>query len=129
MIIESLSSSKDKERIARCFVEAVINQEPDLLEGDYKVNKNKLDDYMEALSILADFQRQGQCSFSCDLWYKPYELHCVYVTWNIDKDPNGLPEYSAEKVSELIGKFDSIQLDKQESFTWQLSSCIYYEEG
>lgn len=117
-----------KAKLELLLVDAILNQEPDMYEGnDYDVNQNRLDDYMAALSTLAEWHRQGKCSFTYDLWYKPYILHCIYVQWNVNADPNGLPEYSAKEMADLINRFDTLQLDKQEPFTWQLSSEIYID--
>ena len=119
------STSEGKQKIAELLVDAVLNQEPDCLDGDYKVNEKAQKDYMDALIILAELQKQGKCSFTYDLWYKPYTLHCIYVKWNVDIDPDGMPEYSAKEIGDLLEKFNTIALDKQEPFTWQLSSEIY----
>lgn len=121
------TTPEGKAKLELLLADAVINQEPEMLEGDFKVNSANLDAYMEALTVLADWRKQGKCDFSYDLWYKPYELHCIYVKWNVNADEDGLPEYSAKEMSKLIAKFETIQLDRQEPFTWQLSSEIYYD--
>lgn len=123
------STPEGKAKLEKLLIDAVLNQEPEMLEGNYNVNKQALDDYMEALSILAQWAREEKCSFTYDLWYKPYPLHCIYVRWNVDVDPYGLPEYSATEMADLIRRFHTIQLDKQEPFTWQLSSEIYVDEA
>lgn len=119
------STSEGKQKIAELLIDAVLNQEPDCLEGNYKVNEKAQKDYMDALVVLAELRKQGKCDFTYDLWYKPYSLHCIYVKWNVDADEDGLPGYSAKEIGKLIGSFDTLQLDKQEPFTWQLSSEIY----
>lgn len=121
------STQEGKSKIAELLVNAVINQEPEYLTGDYKVNEVAQQNYMDALTLLAGMQKQGKCSFTYDLWYKPYALHCIYLTWNVDANEDGLPEYSAKEIADLIGKFNTLQLDKTEPFTWQLSSEIYID--
>lgn len=113
------------------LIDAIVNSEPEMLTGNYKVNEKALDDYMLALQDIAEMRRQGKCSFTYDLWYKPYDLHCIYIKWNCDADGDdtGLIDLPAKEISELLAKFDTIQLDKEEPNTWQLSSEIYFDES
>ena len=122
------STPQGKAKLEELLVNAVLNEEPELLE-DYEVNKVALDNYMQALQILSDWHRKGKCSFTYDLWYKPYELHCIYVQWNMENAVEGLPDYPAKEMGDLISHFDTLQLDKQEPFTWQLSSQIYFDNA
>lgn len=129
MIIDS-KTPDGKEKLEQLLIDAVMNSEPEMLNDNYKVNEKALDNYMLALQVIAELRRKGKCSFTYDLWYKPYELHCIYIKWNcdVDQDDTGLIDLDAKEISDLIGKFDTIQLDKEEPYTWQLSSEIYFDE-
>ena len=50
-------------------------------------------------------------------------------SWNMENAVEGLPDYPAKEMGDLISHFDTLQLDKQEPFTWQLSSQIYFDNA
>lgn len=119
------TTPEGKAELNRLLVDAVINAEPDKIDGNGKVKTSAYEAYKEALIILADLQAEGKCSFSYDSLFEPYYMHCIFITWIMnDKD---YMQSEASELSELLSKFDSLLLDKQEPFVWQLSTKIYFD--
>ncbi len=89
------------------------------------MKKEAYQGYEKGLMMLAKLKGRGLCDFEYDSIYEPYELHGVFVTWT--QDNNGFAEMDAKVLAALIQQFDTIHLDKQEPFTWLLSSRIFFE--
>ena len=117
--------NKKLDLIERLYIDAVLNTEPEKLQGNFKVNKISYENYEKALILLAELKGKGKCDFTYDSIYEPYILHCINVQWKFDE--YGYLELNTSEIVSILNKMEGIVIDNQNENEWQLSSTIFVQ--
>ena len=103
--------------------DAIMSDEPDMIKGDYTVDKKALADYLKAQEKLVALQKQGKLMIEeVEDEEKPNILHCIYVKpiWD---DIDDL-EISAKELAGVLKLMDTMTVSKGD-YTIQLSKKIF----
>ncbi len=112
-----------KKKTERSLRDVIMSDEPDMIKGDYIVDKKALADYLKAQEKLIALQKQGKLMISeVEDEDKPNILHCIYVIPMWD-DTDDL-EISTKELVGVLKLMDTMTISKEDE-TIQLSKKIY----
>lgn len=105
---------------------AVMESDGDLIDESYLINVKKYNNFNQAIKVLLDLKANGKCDFEAMDIRKKYNLHTIYITWNLTDDFwVYIDDGNKTEIKMLLDLMDECLIRGDKANVWQLSSKIY----
>lgn len=116
----------DKIAKASVLLYAVMENDGDLIEEPYVINKRKYDGFHKAIEILSDLKAKGQCNFEAMDIRKEYTMHSIEVKWNLTDDFYVyIDESNKSEIKTLLDCMDTCIISDDDATKWSFISKIF----
>ena len=116
----------DKIAKASVLLYAVMENDGELIEEPYVINKRKYDGFHKAIEILSDLKAKGQCNFEAMDIRKEYTMHSIEVKWNLTDDFYVyIDESNKSEIKTLLDCMDTCIISDDDATKWSFISKIF----